>query len=104
MHAILRRYESVDPSRTSELVEKAEQSLLPALSELPGFNSYSLIDAGEGVMTSVGYFDTAAQADESSRVAATWLREQKLDTALPNPPTITSGTVGVHRTRDMVGV
>jgi hypothetical protein len=102
MHTAIRRYESIDQSRKSELVKKVDESLVPALSELPGFNGYSLIDAGDGVMTSVGFFDTAAQADESTRVASSWLREQKLETALPKPPRITSGNVVVHKTRELV--
>ena len=53
-------------------------------------------------MTSVGFFDTAAQADESTRVAGSWLREQKLETALRSPPKITSGDVVVHKTRELV--
>ena len=102
MHCAIRRYESIDQSRTSELVTKVDETLLPALRELPGFNGYSLIDAGNGVMTSVGFFDTAAQADESTRVAGSWVREQKLETALPNPPKITSGDVVVHNTRELI--
>ena len=102
MHATIRRYESIDTSRKSELAKKVDETLLPVLSELPGFNGFSLIDAGDGVMTSVNFFDTAAQADESTRVAGTWLREQKLETALPNPPKITSGNVVVHKTRELV--
>ena len=102
MHATIRRYESIDQSRKSELVKKVDETLAPTLSELPGFNGYSVIDAGNGVMTSVGFFDTAAQADESTRVAGDWLREQKLETALPNPPKITSGDLVVHKTRELV--
>ena len=102
MHTAIRRYESIDQSRKSELVKKVDENLLPTLSELPGFNGYSLIDAGNGVMTSVNFFDTAAQADESTRVAGSWLREQKLETALPKPPRITSGNVVVHKTRELV--
>jgi len=102
MHATIRRYESIDQSRANELVKQCEESLVPALRELPGFNGYSLIDSGNGVMTSVGLFDTAVQGEESTRVAGSWLREHKLDTALPNPPEITSGTVAVHTTRELV--
>ena len=102
MNTTIRRYESIDESRKSELVKKVDEGLLPKLSELPGFHGYSLIDAGDGVMTSVGFFDTAAQADESSRFAAAWLREEKLETALPNAPKITSGDVVVHKTRELV--
>jgi len=102
MHATIRRYESIDQSRKSELVKKVDESLLPTLCELPGFNGYSLIDAGDGVVTSVGFFDTAAQADESTRIAASWLREQKLDSVLSTQPKITSGDVVVHKTRELV--
>jgi len=102
MNCTIRRYESIDQSRKSELVKKVDEGLLPMLSELPGFNGYSLVDAGDGVMTSVGFFDTSAQADESTRIAASWLREQKLETALPNAPKITSGDVVVHKTRELV--
>ena len=102
MHVTIRRYESIDQSRKSELVKKVDETLLPKLSELPGFNGYSLIDAGDGVITSVGFFDTAAQADESTRIAASWLREQKLDSVLSTKPKITSGDVVVHKTRELV--
>jgi hypothetical protein len=102
MHATIRRYESIDQSRKSEILKKVEENLLPALKDLPGFNGYSLIDSGEGVVTSVGFFDTAAQAEESTRLAGSWLREQKLETALPNPPMVTAGDVPVHETRELV--
>ena len=102
MHATIRRYESIDQSRKSELVKKVDENLLPTLGELPGFFGYSLIDAGDGVMTSVSFFDTAAQADESTRIAGSWLREQKLDAVLSSTPKITSGDVVVHETRELV--
>ena len=102
MHVTMRRYESIDQSRTSEIIKKAEENLVPTLSELPGFSSYSLVDSGNGVVTSVGLFDTAAQAEESIRVAGSWLREQKLDAVLSTQPKITSGDVVVHKTRELV--
>ena len=53
-------------------------------------------------MSSISFFDTSEQADESTRLASNWVREQKLETALPNPPKITSGEVVVHKTRELV--
>ena len=97
MHATVRRYEGVDQSRTEELTKKVDETLLPRLSNLPGFEGYYLIEAGNGVMSSIGLFDTSAQADESTRVAANWVREEKLETALPNPPKITDGEVIAHK-------
>ena len=102
MHAIVRRYEGVDQSRTDELTKKVGETLLPSLSKLPGFEGYYLIEAGNGVMSSIGLFDTSAQADESTRVAATWVREEKLETALPNPPKITGGEVIAHKSNELV--
>jgi hypothetical protein len=102
MHATIRRYESIDQSRKSEVLKKVDENLLPALKDLAGFRGYSVIDAGDGVITSVSFFDTAAQADESTRIASSWLREQKLETALPNAPKITVGDVLVHETSELV--
>ena len=97
MHVTVRRYEGVDQSRTDELTKKVDETLLPRLSNLPGFEGYYLIEAGNGIMSSIGLFDTSAHADESTRVAADWVREEKLETALPNAPKITDGEVIVHK-------
>jgi hypothetical protein len=102
MHAIIGRYEGIDQNRTDELVKKIGESLVPRLSKMPGFNGFYLIGADNGVMSSFGFFDTSAQADESTRVAATWLREEKLESALPNPPKIMGGDVIVHKTTNGV--
>jgi hypothetical protein len=98
MYATVRRYEGIDNARTAELKTKVGESLMPRLSKLPGFGGYFLIEAGEGVMTSMSLFDTSDQAHESTRVAATWVREENLETALPNTPKITAGEVVAHET------
>jgi hypothetical protein len=97
MHATVRRYDGVDESRTDELKQKVNETLLPRLSKLPGFDGYFLIEAGKGVMTSISLFDESAQADESTRVASSWVRDEKLENALPNPPKITLGEVVAMR-------
>ena len=96
MHAIVRRYEGIDTKRTDELTRKVGESLTPRLKKLDGFNGYFLIEAENGVMSSVNFFDTSAHADESTRVVAEWLREEKLDTVVPNSPKITGGKVIVE--------
>jgi hypothetical protein len=102
MHATIRRYEGIDQSRTDELVKNVDENLLPRLTKMPGFSGYYLIEADNGVMSSVGFFETSEQSDESTRVAATWVREEKLEKALPNPPKITGGEVIAHKTNDLV--
>ena len=93
MHAIVRRYEGVDASRTDELTKKVSEKFIPRLREMPGFSGYYLIEDGNGVMTSLSLFDTSAHADESTQLASTWVRDERLEGALPNPPKITFGEV-----------
>jgi hypothetical protein len=102
MFATIRRYDAIDQEHVGDLVKKVDESLMPALSELPGFSGYYFIDAGNGVMSSIGFFDTAEQADDSARVAATWVREQKLENIVPNEPKITTGEVVVQKSAELV--
>jgi hypothetical protein len=96
MYATIRRYEGIDKVRSEEITRKAKDSLLPSISKLPGFAGYFMIDAGEGVLTSVSLFETSGQAHESTRLAATWVRENDLVGALPNTPKITAGPLIVQ--------
>ena len=101
MHATIRRYDGVDQNRSAELTRKVNESLLPKLEKLPGFNGYFLIDAGSGVFSSLGLFETPEQGMESTKLVTTWIREEKLETILPNEPKITSGKI-VARSSDRV--
>jgi hypothetical protein len=97
MHATIRRYEGVDETRSSELKGKANETLIPQLSKLPGFKGYYLIEAGDGVFSSLGLFETPAQGAESNRVLATWIHDERFDTLLPTPPKLTSGEVVAYK-------
>ena len=97
MHATIRRYDGVDQARTDELTRRIDDSLVPKLSKLPGFKGYYLIEAGDGVMSSLGLFENVEQVEESTRITTSWVRDEKLETALPNPPKITTGKVVAHK-------
>jgi hypothetical protein len=103
MQATIRRYEGVDAARTNEIVERVNETLVPQLRELPGFSGYYVIDAGNGVISSVSLFETAEQAEESTKLVAEWITDENLETAIPNAPKITSGEVVAHSDR-MVAV
>ena len=98
MHAIVRRYEGVDMNRTDDLTKKVGETLLPSLSKLPGFSGYFLIAPDNGVMTSIGLFDTPSQGVDSTRIASEWIRNEKLESLLPNAPKVTDGEVIAHKT------
>ena len=102
MFATVRRYEGVDAINRDELMKKVGETLAPRLSKMPGFSSYFLIDTGDGVMSSIGLFDTSTQANESTRVASEWVRDEKLERILQSPPKVTGGEVIVHKTNGAV--
>jgi len=93
MHATIRRYDGVDQNRAAELTAKVNETLVPQLRKLPGFAGYYLVEAGDGVFSSLGLFETREQGEESTKVVARWIREEKFDTLVPNEPKITSGKV-----------
>jgi hypothetical protein len=96
MHATIRRYEGVDTARTNELTGKVNEKLVPELRKLPGFAGYYLIEADNGVLSSLGLFETAEQADQSTKVVAQWIQDENFTSAMPNAPKITSGKVVAH--------
>ena len=99
MHATIRRYEGIDVTRITDVVGKVNDTLVPKLRELPGFTGYYLIEAGSGVLSSLRLFETCEQADQSTMVVSKWITDEKLDSAMPNPPKITSGRVVAHSDR-----
>jgi hypothetical protein len=103
MHATIRRYEGVDATRTSEVASKVNDTLVPQLRELPGFSGYYLVEAGNGVLSSLSLFETREQADESTKLVSKWITDENFATAIPNAPKITSGKVVAHSDR-MVAV
>ena len=67
MHATIRSYHGVDQNRTAEMTTKVKETLVPQLQELPGFKGYYLVEAGNGVFTSLGLFETPEQGMESTK-------------------------------------
>ena len=102
MFATIRRYDGVDVNRSVELTRKVNETLVPKLEKMSGFKGYYLVDAGNGIFTSLGLFETPEQGMESTKLVTTWIREEKLDTILPNAPKITSGKIVAHSDRVLV--
>ncbi|MEX0851181.1 MAG: hypothetical protein WD015_06720 [Gaiellaceae bacterium] len=102
MHATIRRYDGVDQNRTLELTTKVNETLVPKLNKLPGFKGYFLIEAGNGIFSSLGLFETPEQGAESTKVVAAWIRDENFMTLIPNEPKITSGNVVAGSDRVLV--
>lgn len=101
MHATIRRYEKVDAARTDEIIGGVGETLIPEMRELEGFAGYYLIQGGKGILSSLSLFETAEQADESTKLEAMWIADENFGKAIRKPPKITSGEVVAHSSRQV---
>ena len=92
MFASIRKYNGA-PTLTDELVKRQEE-IKSVLRPLPGFHAYYLLKTGDGAV-SMTVCEDRAGAEESNRVAATWLKD-KLPTFANRAPEITTGEVSIH--------
>ena len=95
MYATVRRYEGV--INPSEAGRRVDESFVPLIHQIPGFVAYFWVDAGGGVMLSMSVFQDKARAEESTKKAAEWVK-QNLASLLPGPPQVTAGEVVAHKT------
>jgi hypothetical protein len=93
MHATIRRYEGVDTTRINDVVSRVDETFVPQIRELSGFAGYFLMEADNGVLSSISLFETSEQADESNKLVKNWISEENFTKAIPNAPKITSGKV-----------
>jgi hypothetical protein len=101
MFATIRRYDGVDQNRSAELTRRVNETLVPKLEKLSGFAGYWLIQE-DNVFSSLSLFETPEQCKESTTIVASWIRDEKLETMIPNEPKITTGKVVAHSDRVLV--
>lgn len=94
MHATIRRYEGVDTNRTDELSKKVAESLARSPAEQASRLRGLLLDRGRPrrlqLVRAVRDGRAGCRVDSGrSRL----VRDEKLETVLPNAPEITSGEV-----------
>lgn len=94
MHLAIRRYR-FEPGNLDAIVERAQTGFVPILAGAPGFLAFYIVDAGDGVGLSISVFENEEGAEASTRMAASWVREN-LAPLLPEPPTVTEGEVLVY--------
>lgn len=92
MFASIRKYNGT-PLLSDELV-KREEDIRTVLTPIRGFHAYYLLKTSDGAV-SMTVCEDKAGAEESNRVAATWLKD-KLPTFGTRAPEITTGEVMFH--------
>ena len=95
MHAAIRQYQGAPGSVDEEMIRRINEGFLPIIQEASGFRAYYALDAGDGRFATVSVFEDRAGAEESTRMAADWIREN-MASLFPNPPEVLQGEVVVH--------
>jgi hypothetical protein len=93
MYASIRKYKTDSAAEVTRLVN---EEFIPRIKNLPGFLAYYLVGTGEGFMASVSVFETKDGAEESNKMAASWVKESL--SGLMGPVEITAGEAVAHVT------
>jgi len=96
MYQSVRQYQNV--SNPQELGRHFREDFAPLISAVPGFIGYYFTDAGGGTVLSSSIFETKANAEESNRVAAEWVK--KNPKVLPAATWVTTGEVIGHKVNE----
>jgi heme-degrading monooxygenase HmoA len=74
MYAAIRRLK-MKPGLIDEAVRRIENGFVPLLRSVPGFVEYVGVQVGEDEGLTISLFKTQEQAEESTRRAAEWVKQ-----------------------------
>ena len=74
MYAAIRRYNTT-PGSNPEIARLATEGYLPIISKVPGFVAYYGLEAANDEYVAVAIFEDRAGAEESTKAAADFIRE-----------------------------
>jgi hypothetical protein len=95
MHITVRRYQEVRGGLDDALRRQLTEGFIPIVQKAPGFIAYYAVDPGDGGLVTISVFENAAEAEESTRMAADFIRENVAD-RFSGPPDVTSGEAVAH--------
>jgi hypothetical protein len=91
MFTIVRKFRLARGS-VEEVTRRVRDGFVPLLRDLPGFDSYYLLDGGPDILISVRVFDRADEALASNEIAAEWMRDNVLQ-YVKGMPEVMAGNV-----------
>jgi hypothetical protein len=94
MHATLRRLKCA-PGQAQEVGRLIDAEYIPQLVDVEGVVSYTLVDLGDDVVTSLGVFTTEAGAVQANALAQAWARARLADLGVA-PLEAAEGAVLMH--------
>ena len=94
-YTVIRRYQLLPDASMDDLVERVNTGFVPIVSQIPGFQEYLFVDAGDGAHLTISLYDDPSGAEESTRNAASWAAEN-VAALIEGPPEVTTGWVRIH--------
>ncbi len=81
-----------------KVVDATRAGFLPIVTKAPGFIAYTMAAAPDGALVTIGMFADRAGAEESTRLAADWVRDN-VAWSVEGPPKIAEGEVRIQERR-----
>jgi hypothetical protein len=75
MHVVIQRYR-VRLGVVADAARYADKWFLPLVREIPGFMACYLMEAGNGVLASIGLYETPAGAETAAQLAHEWFAKE----------------------------
>ncbi len=95
MYTSIRRYKLAAGADVEQLISQINEQFVPALLQTPGFKSYCVVGADDGVVATISVFEDETGAEASNQLAADYVREN-VAPLIEGPPEITQGGVLVR--------
>jgi hypothetical protein len=95
MHVTIRRYQEIRGGVDEGMRRQLTDEFLPIIQQASGFLAYYALDSGNGGLVTISVFEDRAGAEQSTTMAADYIRENLAD-RFPAPPEVTSGEVVAH--------
>jgi heme-degrading monooxygenase HmoA len=78
MFTSIRKY-TVKRGSAEELARRVQEGFVPLIRQMPGFQSYYLLDGGPDVLITISMFDSVDEAVASNEASANWVRNNVLE-------------------------
>ncbi len=98
MYIVIRSYTLV-PGTREQFIKGVQERLVPLMNHVPGFRSFTLMEAGDNHVVFISTFHTLADAKASARLTQDWHTEY-LNTFIQAYSRVVAGEVRVQQSWD----
>lgn len=94
MYATVRRA-AFHPGTMSEVIQRVKDTFVPAVTTMPGYVDFYLVNLGNDVVSTMSIFETQAEAEAANSFFSSWAKRE-LTSFLQSPPELALGEIAIH--------